>query len=301
MRHFFTLSVIALAALLGACSSNPTTPATTGEIYGEAKIYNEYRVLLTDRSGLTVQLLDQGNVKQTIVTAADGIFSFKNVAAGVYDIRFYKEGYVWMDGTTDSLVAKNIQFVGNGRFFIDEYNHGYRNFEFYSILEPDSTFWAIKPDIRYEIIKNITPIDNIWVADTGTGHNMKSVYTNGTSETWKIRFIVDFEHTLPNTQSPRSLGFNMHFQPNNETKQNNSNINGNLLTWEYEYSSTNKLVKDTFGKIIRNNGSKGSKSIINAESIKVQAVSGIPNSYISNNIPSTRIAKTNELTVNLVE
>ena len=44
MRHFFTLSVIALVALLGACGDNATTPntTTTGEIYGNAFLINEY-------------------------------------------------------------------------------------------------------------------------------------------------------------------------------------------------------------------------------------------------------------------
>ncbi len=312
MRHFFTVSVLALVALFGACSTNPTTPTatTTGEIYGETKLYNEYSVVQNDRSGLTVQLLDQGNVKQTIVTPADGMFSFKNVPAGVYEIRFFKQGYVWGDGKTDSLVAKNIQFVGNGRFYVDEFNYGYRHFEFYSTAEPDSSAWALKPIIRYEVKKNIEAVHDIFIRDSsvkikvqaGNGFRDSTyyikIYGDGTKETRKIHFTVDYERALPMVELKRTVVLSIR----NDSRQSPVNIvtDANVLFGEFEYTSPNSIIRDLSGKEITYSEGGGSRSIINVKDILVQASSTLPSNIKRRNQPN-QIVKTQELKLSLTD
>ena len=169
MRHFFTLSVFALAALLGACGDTSTTPVTmTGEIYGQVKLVNEYGILQSDQSGLTAQILEDGKIVQTVYTSADGKYSFKDVAAGIYDFRWFKSGYVWDDNNSypDTLMNTNLQFIGKGRYFIDEYKRAYPHVTFISTAQPDSQYYAVKPDIRYEVIKQVTEVKDLCIKDS---------------------------------------------------------------------------------------------------------------------------------------
>lgn len=307
MRHFFMLSVFALAALLGACGDTSTTPTTTttGEIYGYVQIFNEFGAQSTDQSGLTVQMLANGKILQTISTTSDGMYSFKGVPAGVYDFRWFKMGYVCtgMGIPPDTSTLMNIQFVGNGRFLLDERNHGYAYYKFQAIAEPDTTYWEIKPELRYEIIRDVKVVNDVWIKDTlitydsNSGHDpvLKSMYGSGTKETQSIRFVVDFKRLLPYPGMYRSVSFSKKFNAENwDNYSPKISSAGNVFTAEYVYSIPNIIVRDSLGAIVPNRG-RGSYSNIPIKQITVQASATILTAF------KQRIDKSNELTVKLID
>jgi hypothetical protein len=310
MRHLFSVLIFALAVLLGACTNNPTTPAATmGEIYGYVQISNEYGAQLTDQSGLTVQILANGKILQSTSTAKDGLYSFKDVPAGVYDFRWFKVGYVCtgLASSPDTSTLMNIQFVGNGRFLLDQNNHGYRYFDFYSTAEPDTTYWEIKPELRYEIIRDIKVVNDIWIKDTvaydSNSHHdpvYKSVFGSGTKETQSIRFIVDFQKLLPFPTMKRTVSFSKKYNTGNwDNYIPKVTSDGNVLTTEYVYSIPNIIVKDSLGTIVENHG-RGSYSNIPIKQITVQASSTILNA-VKQRFELEKYYKSKELTVKLID
>lgn len=308
MRHFFTLSVIALAALLGSCGDTSTTPNVTtgGEIYGQVNLFNEYRIPLTDNSGVTAELLVEGKVIQRVTTAADGKFTFKNVQAGVYDYLIFKQNFASSYapygspyGIRDSIVGKNFQFVGQGRFPL------VASYGLTSILIPDSTYWALKPTIRYEEIKDIKAVNDIWIKDTvipDTVHphshsgTVITTWGSGTKETRKIRFIIDYERTLPFPEMKRTVEiFNKDYTYYTITSD------ANTLSGVYEYSSPNIIVRDSTGRIVNDAGRGGSCSDVRIKEMTLQASSSIPNDIRKLNNAPRRTSKTNELKVSLTD
>ncbi len=302
------LTVFALAALLGACGDTSTTPTTTttGEIYGYVQIFNEYGAQSTDQSGLTVQMLADGKVLQSISTANDGLYSFKNVPAGVYDFRWFKVGYVCtgLAKKPDTSIIKNIQFVGNGRFLLEGgLNNSFEFYRFSSTAEPDTTYWEIKPELRYEIIRDVKVVNDVWIKDTlitydsNSGHDpvLKSMYGSGTKETQSIRFIVDFKRLLPYPGMYRSVSFSKKFNAENwDNYSPKISSEGNVFTAEYVYSIPNTIVRDSLGTIVPNRG-RGSYSNIPIKQITVQASATILTAF------KQRIDKSNELTVKLID
>ncbi|MFN8361446.1 MAG: hypothetical protein U0264_16155 [Candidatus Kapaibacterium sp.] len=302
MRHFLTLSVFVLAALLGACGDNTTTPTTTtGEIFGHSGLANEYWVPMTDNSGITGQLIEDGNVVQTVTTLADGSFSFKNVQAGVYGFRFFKQGYTSNTNDFRKLVdtasTYNFQFVGRGKYDLGRY---WRS-SFIATTTPDSSYYLIKPDIRYEVIKNIQPVDKVWLKDTTIRYNYSpdsshystdyiSIYGIGTSETRKIRCTIEFERALPFPTMTRTVTIN------NKTLT----VAANELSTVYEFTSPNIIVKDSLGRMITSTRNGTACSKIDQQTVVLQATTAIPKGLRNWNDPQ-KISKTNELKVSLTD
>lgn len=309
MKSVFTSAVIAITILLAACGDNPTNIDTsTGEIYGYGKIYDEYGELLTDQSGLTAQLMEEDKILQSTTTAADGLFSFKDVPASVYTIRFFKPGYSRYYNTPDTLVSSNIQFVGHGRFGVNSLINLTGSIQFYSNAEPDSSYWAIKPDIRYEVLKDIKEIKDILIrVDTlgydtiSQGHykpRLKNVYGNGTVEKRKIHFTIEYERPLRNVKSQRTALF--FIKPDNSKPvQHNATTEGNVLSFEYEYQCPNTVYRDSLG-VIKDYLSYDYYSNISVKQISIQATCAIPNGVKQSQAPQ-RVAKSKELIVNLLD
>jgi hypothetical protein len=301
MRHFFTLSVIALAALLGACGDNATTPntTTTGEIYGNAFLINEYGIPLANNSGITAQLLEDGKVIQNLTTSSDGTYSFKNVLAGVYDLIVFKPGFAVTYTTSDSIYWKNNQFVGRGRFRIGG------DLKFSSILTPDSSYWGIKPDIRYEVIKEIKEVNNVWIKDTVIRRyssdsihwdpEYRTIFGRGTSETRKIRFTIDYERPLPFAEMKREVRV---FNSNDQIK--NITTDANVLFADCEFISPNTIIRDSTGKIVDDRGGLPSSSRILTKEITVEARVAIPNATKQFNNP-VRYSKSSVLKLSLID
>ncbi len=298
MRHFFTLSVIALAALLGACGDTTTTPTTmTGEIYGVSELYNEYMVQLTDKSGLTAELLVEGKVIQTVSTTQDGTYTFKNVPPGVYGFRFFKPGYVISYDGIDTAEYSNFQFVGQGRF---KTSIMFGTQMFQSTAEPDTSFWAIKPEIRYEIIKEVKEVYDIWLKDTTENGKQTYIYGDGTKETWKIKFTIDYERALPLPEMKRKVKLAIQDDDRTNTNDITLTTDANVLTTTYDYTSPNSIVRDKSGKMVSYIERPGSKTDIRAKKITLQASSLIPNGIKHKKDPQ-RIATSNKLTVSLID
>jgi len=293
MRHFFTLSVIALAALLGACGDNSTTPTTTtGEIYGHAFLVNEYGVTLADNSGITAQLLEDGKVIQNITTSNDGMYYFKNVQAGVYDVLVFKQGYAVFRNSSDTISRKNEQFVGRGKFRI------VGDWEFISTAAIDTNYWALKPDIRYEVIKDVKVVNDIWITDSvkNDGHpdTLNTRWGSGTKETRKIRFTIDYEKTLPFATMKRTVKVLINGTSFTITSD------ANALSGVYEYTSPNVIIRDSVSRIVYDRGRGGSFSFVQAKNITVQASTIIPNEIRKSDQPN-KVTRTNELKLSLTD
>ncbi|MBS1537498.1 MAG: hypothetical protein JST20_07100 [Bacteroidetes bacterium] len=293
MKYLFSTLIIAISVLLNACG-NTTSPSTiSGEIYGYVGLYNEYEVLQADQSGVTAELLEDGKVLQTVLTSADGMYSFKNVQAGVYDFHFFKRGYVTPYNLADTVVWINNQFVGRGKFKL------VGGLQFYSTIEPDSTSWALKPEIRYQVIKDTRKVDSIWLRDTLIDSKVMKIWGSGTVETRKILFTVDYERTLPLDEMKRNVSVVI---VNNY--QQNLTIpiisNANVLFGECEYNSSNSIVRDSLGRIVNFTEKGGDYSRINVKDITVQANTLMPNGVKHYKDPK-RFTKTKELKLSLID
>lgn len=310
MKSVFTSAVIAITILLAACGDNPiATDTSKGEIYGYGILIDEHGEQLKDRSGLTAQLLEEDKILQTTVTGTDGLFSFKNVSAGVYTLRCFKPGYAQyvLYDVPDTLVLTNIQFVGHGRFKVEDNDHG-KLIQFISTSLPDSSYWAIKPDIRYEVVKDIKEIKNILIGVDTLGYDtisqghykprLKNVYGNGTVEKRKVLFTIEFERPLHNANLLRTTLFFIKLD-NSKPVQHNTISEGNTLSFEYEYQCPNTIYRDSLG-VIKDNLSHDYYSNISVKQISIQATCAIPNSIKHYKDPQ-RVAKSKELTVNLVD
>lgn len=311
MKTYFSTLIVTLALLFAACSDSPTVPEPSkGEIYGEVTIMNQYSVRLSDQSGLTAQLLEDDKIVQTTATGTDGLFSFKNVETGVYTIRCFKPGYARyiFYNFPDTLTLTNIQFVGRGRFKVEDNDHG-KIIQFFSTSEPDSSYWAIKPDIRYEVIKEIKAVSNVLIRTDTIGidsspytHNkyiVKNIYGNGTEEKRKIRLTFDFEHTFPDTKAQRTIGISMKLD-NSQLQGVNISSAENASFVEYEYTSPNTIIRDELGKIVNRTSQYSNTYSILYENISFQAITTIPNSIRRLQDPQ-RIIKSKELTISLVD
>lgn len=293
MKNTVQIMFVAFMLILYACSDSPISNSTTGEIYGYAYLINEYNVSLTDNSGITVQLINGGKVIQTVSTTRDGLYSLKGVRAGVYDFRFFKPGYAAY-GTIDTGVNSNIQFVGQDRY------KALGNYQFYSKAKPDTSYWVIKSDIRYEVIKQVNDINDIWLRDSIISGKPIPVFGSGTKETKKIRFTVDFERALPYKEMKRTVILSI--QDDDRTYKNDFTFtsDANALSGVYEYVSPNVIVKDSLGKLVNHIERPGSTTQFRVKKITVQASSKIPNGLTHQNEP-TKVAISKEVTVNLLD
>lgn len=317
MKNICYAMSVAMILMLNACGDSTTTStsnATKGEIYGYARVSNEYDIKLTDQSGLNAQLMEDGKVIQSVTTIQDGLFSFKDVLAGVYSIRFFKNGYVCtgLSGLPDTAIHTNIQFVGKGSFKLEDKTNYY---QFASSAEADSSFWVLKPDISYEIIKDIKVINDIWRKDTiiktkinPNGGNdsanlsvkQVSLYGSGTKETVKIRFTVEYESALPFAEMKRAVVLSIQDDDRTYTNSVTFASDANALSGVYEYTSPNVIVKDSLGKTVNHIERPGSRTDIRVKKIAVQASSKIPNSVTHRNDPM-KVTMSKKVTVSLLD
>lgn len=301
---------MASTVFFNSCGDNATNNSSTqsngtGEIYGYVQLYDCYENKEPNQSGLTAQLLQESNILQTVTTDNSGLYTFKNVAAGIYRIRFFKQGYVWQMFKDDTLTADNIQFIGIGRYRIDTYkaqnNSVYNAISFYSTLAPDSTYWALKPNIRYELVKTVEPA-RIWIRDSiirdSLGHSRDTtIYGKGTKETSVIKYSVDFEKDLPSIYNQRQVSLHANFDDNNDVWKSIS-VAGRAKEVSYELNTYNIIIRDSLGTIMTKQNNKVTYSEVNRHYVKLWATSEIPNGILDKDKPK-RIASTNVVTLDV--
>jgi hypothetical protein len=163
----------------------------------------------------------------------------------------------------------------------------------------------LKPNIRYEEIKDIKAVNDIWIKDTvipDTVHpnshsgTVITTWGSGTKETRKIRFIIDYERTLPFPEMKRTVKI-----VNNDYTYYTITSDANTLSGVYEFSSPNVIVRDSTGRIVNDAGRGGSRSDVKIKEITVQASSAMPNEIRKSKDLPNRIAKTNELKLSLTD
>jgi hypothetical protein len=95
--------------------SDSTEIILNGNITGVILLYDENRNQILDASGVIITL--EGTLLTT-VTSKNGSWLIKNVPAGIYNIKFTKDGF-------PTVMYYNIQFVGGGTLAINEQRLGH--------------------------------------------------------------------------------------------------------------------------------------------------------------------------------
>lgn len=308
----YILCTMASIVFINSCGDNATNNSSTqsngtGEIYGYVQLYDCYGNKETNQSRVTAQLLVENNIKQTVATDATGLFTFKNVGAGVYGIRFYKKGSISEIMLADTLTTTNIQFVGSGRYEIENYrignSSGYRYIVFRSTQTPDSLHWAIKPLVRYALIKNVDTI-RVWIKDSieviDSLHHLTmthQIFGKGTKETSVVSYTVDFEKDLPSKYNQRQITLHANFDDNNDVWKTTF-VDGDVKEVQYEINTYNTIIRDSLGNIMTKQNNPITYSVVGRHYVKLWATSEIPNGILDNNKPK-RIASTNVVTLDV--
>ncbi len=312
MKHFllYILCTVACIGLFTSCGDNATNNSSTqsngtGEIYGYVQLYDCYGNKETNQSGVTAQLLVENNIQQTVATDATGLFTFKNVGAGVYGIRFFKKECVWQNTKDDTLTADNIQFIGTGRFRIDEYkaqnNSRDNKIAFSSTNAPDSTYWLLNPNVAYEIVKTIDTV-SVWIKDTTwndtSGYTRRrSIYGKGTREFSIIKYIVEYQTNLQNENLERRLKFHYIFDDGTDIVKL-EDLSLTQKQYAKQIETENMIIRDSLGQVMTKQNNKYTYSDIYHKKIKVWAESEIPNGAKDIKKPR-RIVSTNVLSIDI--
>ena len=104
--------IVMLVALLAGCErapvkTDPDAYRLRGTLSGRAGLYN-YQTFATLHGGITVSV-DGTNYKA--VTDSTGLWTIRDLPAGIYTLRYSKEGY-------STITFSNQQFVGGGELEI---------------------------------------------------------------------------------------------------------------------------------------------------------------------------------------
>jgi hypothetical protein len=121
MKKISFLALTACAAIFASCSktgpagpagaSGPAGPNLTGTLEGYVELYDQYGVLVSPASGVSVTIPGRTT---TDTTTATGMFTISNLTTGTYELDFAKAGY-------GSTRAVSLNFVGGGTQYIQ--NH----------------------------------------------------------------------------------------------------------------------------------------------------------------------------------
>jgi len=146
----------------------------------------------------------------------------------------------------------------------------------------------------------VKEVYDIWLKDTTENGKQTYIYGDGTKETWKIKFTIDYERALPLPEMKRKVKLAIQDDDRTYTNDISLTTDANVLTTTYDYTSPNSIVRDKSGKMVSYIERPGSKTDIRAKKITLQASSLIPNGIKHKNDPQ-RVAKSNKLTINLLD
>ncbi len=105
-----TLLLIPLLALAAGCGDAPTSGRLTGTLHGKVDLYDMRDTRLADHSG--VKVTADGTTYQAF-TGPDGTWTMEHLPAGIYNLRFSKEGF------NDHRIV-SYGFVGGGDDYLRE-------------------------------------------------------------------------------------------------------------------------------------------------------------------------------------
>jgi hypothetical protein len=149
MKNIILILSILFIASCGSDNNPTSSNQTKGQITYKVTLYDQYENKLENQTGLVGQIFEDDKLIQTAYSDNNGLIVFQNINAGVYNFKFFKEGFVKSYYTKDTTVYENIQFVGAGNYKIATQ-------DYYSKDLFDTSYWAI-PNLSYEIVKNRTP------------------------------------------------------------------------------------------------------------------------------------------------
>ncbi|MCX6148278.1 MAG: hypothetical protein NTW25_13675 [Candidatus Kapabacteria bacterium] len=254
MKNVILILSILFIASCGSDNNPTSSNQGKGQITYSVVLFDQYQNKLADQSGLTGQLYNENKLIQTALSDDKGIITFNNIEAGVYNFKFYKNNFIFYTNI-DTLIFKNIQFVGAGKFNINEIS-GLSTNAFYSKVPFDTSYWDI-PNITYEIIKNKVPT-KIYIRDstfydstTSYGHpKVIPIYSSGILEKWTVKFHADFPDILPNPTYLKRMTISL--KPNRGISEQNiyNNFPFNQTSYDWVYESPNTFVFDSLGNNI---------------------------------------------------
>lgn len=87
----FAYTLFTLTILLQACTKQEII---TGKIIGRISVFNQSCVSVQDRSGVLVNLLQEGSIVKSDTTDPAGKYLFENISYGKYKIYLKKDNYI---------------------------------------------------------------------------------------------------------------------------------------------------------------------------------------------------------------
>lgn len=283
MKKVFT--ILCLFILYACSDKDPVSSTDTksgGSIYCQFYLFDQYEKQLSNHSGVIGQIYNEDKWIQTAISDSTGKLIFRNIPAGVFKLKYIKPGFITQHGIPDTIVLDNVQFVGSG-----QYNQG--GGYFYLDAPIDTTLWEM-PVLNYKIEKEFKTV-KIWIKDTTYYDSSKNdygnlifiprnahVFGNGTQETWKVNFHLEFAHARPVKQNTIL-----------EARYSNQNTNvgsyvgsfqipsipNTQMSVDWVYKSPNIFVKDSLGNLITKYSYGGAYSDIKLDYIDVQASTNV--------------------------
>lgn len=297
MKILYTVLLLSLTFCHTACDDNPSTITPTGQLYLNVTLMNPYNDLESSHAGVTATLFNENTMIQSVQSDEKGDCIFKNVPAGVYGIRIFKNGYAYRHSIprNDTFFTNNIQFVGSGK-----YNTGIFC-QFQSIQNPDTSFWILNPTLQYEFHGSVNPY-KVYVKTNrkpdGNGHTInEDIYNDGTLETKHVKVTVHAVKDFPFKYVKRKVKIYTKFDDNEPTwieydMENNKQIVHTVF-------NRNLIVRDSAGQILTKTMNSKTYSTLEQKKLTVWVECEIVRGKFDNSAKS--VSKTTALAVELYD